>query len=55
MNKNNILIIGAGIAGLTAAIYIQRAGKQAIVFEKMHRVVRSLRPMKSKTIRAWLR
>ena len=34
MNKNNILIIGAGIAGLTAAIYIQRAGKQAIVFEK---------------------
>ena len=30
----DIVIIGAGPAGLTAAIYVQRAGKHAVVFEK---------------------
>lgn len=29
----DIIIIGAGPAGLTAAIYVQRAGRQALVFE----------------------
>ncbi len=31
----DIAIIGGGIAGLTAAIYGQRAGKSTVVFEKM--------------------
>ena len=30
----DIIIVGAGPAGLTAAIYIQRAGKHAVVYEK---------------------
>ena len=30
----DIIIIGAGTAGLTAAIYVQRAGLSCIVFEK---------------------
>ena len=30
----DIVIVGAGPAGLTAAIYAQRAGKHAVVFEK---------------------
>lgn len=30
----DLIIIGAGTAGLSAAIYAQRAGKQAIVFER---------------------
>ncbi len=34
MEQNSIAIIGAGTAGLTAAIYVARAGKQAVVFEK---------------------
>ncbi len=34
MSSKDILIVGAGTAGLTAAIYVQRAGKHAIVFEK---------------------
>lgn len=33
-NSADVLIIGGGTAGLTAAIYVQRAGKQAIIFEK---------------------
>lgn len=34
MNNTDILIIGAGTAGLTAAIYVQRSGRHAVVFEK---------------------
>ena len=30
----DVVIVGAGPAGLTAAIYVQRAGKHAIVYEK---------------------
>lgn len=31
----DVLIIGAGPAGMSAAIYVQRAGKQAVLLEKM--------------------
>lgn len=34
MKKTDVLIIGAGPAGLTAAIYALRAGFQAVVFDK---------------------
>ena len=34
MSANDILIVGAGTAGLTAAIYVQRAGRHAVLFEK---------------------
>lgn len=34
MDNKDILIIGAGISGLTAAIYLQRAGRHVVVFEK---------------------
>ncbi|WP_105304831.1 NAD(P)/FAD-dependent oxidoreductase [Anaerolactibacter massiliensis] len=34
MNERDILIVGAGTAGLTAAIYVQRAGRHAVLFEK---------------------
>lgn len=34
MENQDILIVGAGTAGLTAAIYVQRAGRHAIIFEK---------------------
>ena len=30
----DVCIIGAGIAGLTAAIYVQRAGLQSVIFER---------------------
>ena len=30
-----VLIIGAGPAGMSAAIYVQRAGKQAVLLEKI--------------------
>ena len=33
MEKYDIIIIGAGIAGMTAAIYVARAGKSALVLE----------------------
>jgi len=29
----NTIIVGAGIAGLTAAIYLKRAGKDVVIFE----------------------
>lgn len=34
MEEKDIIIIGAGTAGLTAAIYAQRAGKTALVLER---------------------
>ena len=30
----DVIIIGAGTAGLSAAIYVQRAGKKALVLEE---------------------
>lgn len=37
MTKKDIIIIGAGMAGLTAAIYARRAGKSVLVLEgKIH-------------------
>ena len=30
----DVIVIGAGIAGMTAAIYVKRAGKSALVFEE---------------------
>ena len=34
MDERDILIVGAGTAGLTAAIYVQRAGRHAVIYEK---------------------
>ncbi len=34
MADADVIIVGAGTAGLTAAIYVQRAGKKALVFEE---------------------
>lgn len=34
MNQKDIIVIGAGTAGLTAAIYGQRAGKQVLLLEE---------------------
>ena len=37
MKKYDVVIVGAGIAGLTAAIYVCRANKTVLVLEsKMH-------------------
>lgn len=35
MDEQDIIIVGAGVAGMTAAIYGLRAGKSVVVFEKM--------------------
>ena len=34
MKRYDVIIIGAGIAGMTAGIYVARAGKSALVLEK---------------------
>ncbi len=31
--KYDVIIIGAGTAGMTAAVYVQRAGRHALVLE----------------------
>ena len=33
--KNNVLVVGAGPAGITASIYLKRAGYSPILIEKM--------------------
>ena len=34
MKKYDVAIVGAGVAGMTAAIYVRRAGKSVVVFEE---------------------
>ena len=31
----DVIIVGAGPAGLSAAIYVERSGKHAVCFEKL--------------------
>jgi Phytoene dehydrogenase and related proteins len=38
MNKADVVVVGGGIAGLTAAIYAAKAGKRTIVIEKQDRL-----------------
>ena len=37
-NKSDAIVVGGGIAGLTAAAYIAKAGKKVILFERQHKV-----------------
>ncbi|MBU1869372.1 MAG: FAD-dependent oxidoreductase, partial [Candidatus Omnitrophica bacterium] len=34
MGKKRIIILGAGLAGLSAAYHLQKQGKECLVFEK---------------------
>ena len=36
--KFDTIVVGAGIAGLTAAAYMAKAGKKVILFERQHKV-----------------
>ena len=33
-NKYNTIVVGGGIAGLTAAVYLAREGKKVLLIEK---------------------
>ncbi len=37
-NRYDAIVVGGGIAGLTAAAYIARAGKSVVLFERQHKV-----------------
>ena len=37
-NKFDAIVVGGGIAGLTAAAYVAKAGKKVILFERQHKV-----------------
>ncbi|MEI0735877.1 FAD-dependent oxidoreductase [Paenibacillus sp. JTLBN-2024] len=38
MKKADVAIVGGGVAGLTAAVYAAKAGKQTVLIEKQERL-----------------
>lgn len=49
----DVIIVGGGPAGLSAAIYMARARYKVLVMEKKKSADRLLSPLKSSIIRAW--
>ena len=39
MKENKVVIIGSGIAGMTAAIYLKRGGLEPIIIENSHEAI----------------